>query len=84
MLVGTVYGPITATKRLWDDPKGALLKVDLDPPYVAMRRKRSIIAFDVLGCGSGERVLVAQGTLAASWFSGKSPPVDAVIIGSVD
>jgi ethanolamine utilization protein EutN len=84
MLVGTVDIPLVATKRLWDDPKGALLKVDLAPPFVSMRRKRSIIAFDVLGCGRGERVLVAQGTLAASWFSGKSPPVDAVIIGSID
>ena len=82
MLVGTVDGPITATKRLWDDPKGALLKVDLIPPYVAM--PRSIIAFDVLGCGKDEKVLVVEGTAAASWFTGKLPPVDALIIGHVD
>ena len=84
MLIGTVSDPKTATKRLWDDPKGALLTVDLDPPFVAMRRKRSIIAFDVLGCGKGEKVLVVEGTAAASWFTGKSPPIDALIIGSVD
>jgi ethanolamine utilization protein EutN len=29
-------------------------------------------------------VLVTQGSVAAAWFSGKPPPVDALIIGSVD
>ena len=77
MLVGTVGDPITATRRLWDDPKGALLNVDLGGG-------RILIAFDVLGCGKGEKVLVVEGTAAASWFSGKSPPIDALIIGSVD
>jgi len=38
----------------------------------------------VLGCGGGEKVLVAKGAVAANWFSGKSPPVDALIIGSVE
>jgi ethanolamine utilization protein EutN len=32
----------------------------------------------------GERVLVAQGSVAAAWFAGKAPPVDALIIGSID
>jgi ethanolamine utilization protein EutN len=32
----------------------------------------------------GERVLVAQGSVAAGWFAGKPPPVDALIIGSID
>jgi ethanolamine utilization protein EutN len=38
----------------------------------------------VLGSGVGERVLVAQGSVAAAWFPGKPPPIDALIIGSVD
>jgi ethanolamine utilization protein EutN len=39
----------------------------------------------VLGSGVGERVLVAQGSVAAAWFPGsKPPPVDALIIGSID
>jgi ethanolamine utilization protein EutN len=42
------------------------------------------VAFDVLGSGVGERVLVAQGSVAAAWFPGKPPPIDALIIGSVD
>jgi ethanolamine utilization protein EutN len=43
-----------------------------------------LIAFDVLGSGVGERVLVTQGSVAAAWFAGKPPPVDALIIGSID
>ena len=43
-----------------------------------------LVAFDVLGSGVGERVLVAQGSVAAAWFPGKPPPIDALIIGSID
>ena len=43
-----------------------------------------MIAFDVLGSGVGERVLIAQGSVAANWFTGTPPPVDALIIGSID
>ena len=32
----------------------------------------------------GERVLVATGSVAAGWFKGKAPPIDALIIGSID
>jgi len=32
----------------------------------------------------GERVLVAQGSVAAAWFPGKPPPIDALIVGSID
>jgi ethanolamine utilization protein EutN len=32
----------------------------------------------------GERVLVAQGSVPAAWFPGKAPPIDALIIGSID
>jgi ethanolamine utilization protein EutN len=38
----------------------------------------------VLGSGVGERVLIAQGSVAAAWFPGKPPPLDALIIGSID
>ena len=38
----------------------------------------------LLGSGLGESVLVAQGSVAASWSTGTPPPVDALIIGSID
>ncbi|MDX6550267.1 MAG: ethanolamine utilization protein EutN, partial [Gaiellales bacterium] len=42
-----------------------------------------LIAFDVLGSGVGERVLVATGSVASGWFE-SHPPIDALIIGSID
>ena len=56
-------------------------EVTTDPDSGVKDKK---IVFDVLGSGAGERVLIAQGSVAASWFPGKPPPVDALIIGSID
>jgi ethanolamine utilization protein EutN len=78
MLTATVTGNVWATRRLEEIPKGAFLEVEVD------RTGQRLVAFDVLGSGVGERVLVAQGSVAAAWFPGRPPPVDALIIGSVD
>jgi ethanolamine utilization protein EutN len=43
------------------------------------------VAFDVLGSGVGEHVLVATGSVASGWFAAEHPaPIDALIIGSID
>jgi len=78
MIIAHVVGRVWATRRLDDLPAGAFLEVQ--PEGTTAR----LIAFDVLGSGEGERVLVAQGSVAASWFPGKAPPIDALIVGSVD
>jgi ethanolamine utilization protein EutN len=78
MLTATVIGNVWATRRLSDLPSGAFLEVE------AEGTGQRLIAFDVLGSGVGERVLISQGSVAASWFAGKPPPVDALIIGSID
>jgi ethanolamine utilization protein EutN len=78
MLTATVIGSVWATRRLAELPNGAFLEVE------AEGTGERLIAFDVLGSGVGERVLVTQGSVAAAWFSGKPPPVDALIIGSID
>ena len=78
MLTATVIGSVWATRRLAELPNGAFLEVEAEGTGQRM------IAFDVLGSGVGERVLVTQGSVAAAWFSGKPPPVDALIIGSID
>ena len=31
-----------------------------------------------------DRLLIATGSVAAAWFDGESPPIDALIIGSID
>jgi ethanolamine utilization protein EutN len=38
----------------------------------------------VLGSGLGERVLVATGSVAAAHFPSPHPPLDALVIGSID
>lgn len=77
MLRATVIGNVWATKRLPEIPSGAFLEVEVDGGG-------RIVAFDVLGSGKDEQVLVATGSVAAAWFPGTAPPIDALIIGSVD
>jgi len=78
MLCATVAGRIWSTKRLAEVPAGSVLEVIPEGSSSAM------LAFDPLGCGEGERVMVATGSVAAGWFPGKAPPIDALIIGIID
>ena len=78
MISAIVTGQVWSTRRIDGLPAGAFLEVE------AEGSGSRLIAFDVLGSGVGERVLVAQGSVAANWFTGTPPPVDALIIGSID
>jgi ethanolamine utilization protein EutN len=77
MLQAVVVGNVWSTKRIDGLPSGALLEVEVTGSG------ERLVAFDVLGSGQGERVLVTQGSVAAGWLPGR-PPVDALIIGSID
>lgn len=78
MITAVVTGAVWATRRISGVPPGAFLEVEV--PGTGTR----MIAFDVLGSGMGENVLVAQGSVASNWFTGPPPPIDALIIGSID
>jgi ethanolamine utilization protein EutN len=78
MLKATVTGRIWSTKKLGEMPAGSILEVVVD------ESTSKLLAFDPLGCGEGEKVIVATGSVAAGWFPGKAPPIDALIIGSID
>ncbi len=78
MMIATVVGNVWSTRRLAEIPNGAFLEVETEAGG------QRLVAFDVLGSGLGERVLVAQGSVAAAWFPGKAPPIDALIVGSID
>lgn len=78
MIKAIVTGKIWSTRKLAEIPAGSILEVQIDGTT------GTILAFDPLGCGIGERVIVATGSVAASWFAGKAPPIDALIIGSID
>ncbi|TWP32686.1 EutN/CcmL family microcompartment protein [Leekyejoonella antrihumi] len=78
MISAVVTGNVWSTRRVDGLPSGAFLELEI--PATGAR----MIAFDVLGVGLGEHVLVAQGSVASHWFTGPPPPVDALIIGSID
>jgi ethanolamine utilization protein EutN len=77
MLQAVVVGNVWSTKRIDGLPTGAFLEVEVSGSG------ERLVAFDVLGSGHGERVLVVQGSVAAGWLPGR-PPVDALIVGSID
>lgn len=77
MIRGRVIGRVWSTKRVDSLPQGALIEVEV-------QGGARLIAFDPLGCGDGEEVLVTQGSVAAGYFEGVKVPVDALILGSID
>ena len=77
MIRGRVIGRVWSTKRVDSLPQGALIEVEV-------QGGARLIAFDPLGCGDGEEVLVTQGSVAAGYFEGVKAPVDALILGSLD
>jgi ethanolamine utilization protein EutN len=77
MIKGRVIGKIWSSRRVDSLPTGALLEVETEGGG-------HLIAFDPLGCNIGEAVLITQGSVAAAYFTGKTAPVDALIIGSID
>ncbi|MBE9554947.1 MAG: EutN/CcmL family microcompartment protein [Proteobacteria bacterium] len=77
MVKGRVIGRLWSTKRIDTLPQGALLDVELE-------NGTHLVAFDPLGCGDGEQVLVTQGSVAAAFFENVKAPVDALIVGSID
>ena len=77
MIRGHVIGNVWATKRIDHIPPGAFLEVET-------AGGGRLVAFDVLGCGEGEEVLVVSGSTAAAWLGGGKTPIDALIVGSVD
>jgi ethanolamine utilization protein EutN len=78
MLKATVVGNVWSTKKVEGLPNGAFLEVEVDEGGA------HLVAFDVLGSGIGERVLVATGSVAAAYFPDPHPPLDALVIGSID
>jgi ethanolamine utilization protein EutN len=77
MIIGRVKGRYWSTKRVATLPQGALLEVELE-------NGSHLVAFDPLGCGEGELVLIIQGSVAASYFENVPATVDALIVGSLD
>ena len=65
MKTGVVVGKIWATKRVAELPGGALLEIAIEEEDETDER---LVAYDPLGAGVGERVLITQGSVARAWF----------------
>jgi len=78
MLKAVVVGNVWSTKRVEGLPNGAFLEVQVEDGGARL------VAFDVLGSGLGERVLITTGSVAAAHFPSPHPPLDALVIGSID
>jgi ethanolamine utilization protein EutN len=78
MKTGIVIGKVWSTKRLDELPGGALLEIEMEED------DERIVAYDALGAGDGERVLVTQGSVAKGWFKDGKAVVDALVIGILD
>ena len=81
MKVGKVMGKIWATRKLDELPNGALLEIDLIEDGKVSER---VLAYDPLGAGTGEQVLITQGSVAKGWFESGDAVIDALVIGIVD
>jgi ethanolamine utilization protein EutN len=77
MIRARVSGRLWSTRHIGTLPTGALLEVETETGA-------KLVAFDPLGCAEGEAVLITQGSVAASWFTERAAPIDALIIGSID
>lgn len=77
MIKGRVIGKVWSSRHIESLPPGALLEIEVDGGG-------RLIAYDPLGCDDDEGVLITQGSVAAAYFNGKTAPIDALIIGSID
>lgn len=74
MRVGTVTGPVWATKKCAALTGQILLRVASEG--------KECIAADLVGAGQGDRVILCFG--GAARLSGRDTPVDTAIIGILD
>jgi ethanolamine utilization protein EutN len=81
MKTGVVVGKVWATKRLDELPGGALLEIAMEE---SDGLGEHLVAYDPLGAGDGERVIVTQGSVARGWFKDQKAVVDALVIGILD
>jgi ethanolamine utilization protein EutN len=88
MILARVEGSIVATKKHDKIMGRKILLVRplvIDSPDGELRDgKSTLAAFDDLGAGEGEVVLIVQGSSARLGARDKETPVDAMVIGIVD
>ncbi len=89
MFVAKVTGSVVATQKVASMTGQKLLvvepyRVDETDPTRLKPTGRTFVAVDTVGAGTGEFVLIVQGSSARLTPETKQLPVDAAIIGIVD
>ncbi len=83
MMPARIKGTLTASQKAGTAPVGRYLLVE--PCNERGEPAGSVfVAFDTVGAGTGEVVIVARGSSARQTAETKDTPVDAVIVGIVD
>ena len=82
MLIGKVVGSVVSTRKCENLVGNKCMSVD------SLEQRRAgadqLIASDKIGAGSGEYVLVAQGSAARIGSGMPEAPIDAAIVGIID
>lgn len=86
MVLSQVKGHVVSTAKVGSMTGKKLLLVEIVSvrPQGLVRTKRHMVAFDAVGAGEGELVLVVQGSSARMAGGFKEVPADAVIVGILD
>ncbi|MBP2654445.1 MAG: Ethanolamine utilization protein EutN/carboxysome structural protein Ccml [Firmicutes bacterium] len=83
MWVGKIIGTLVATPKD-DSLTGSKLLIVQPLDFSNKKTGSSIVAIDLIGAGTGETVLVVEGSSARHVYGNPSSAVDAAIIGIVD
>lgn len=83
MWVGKVIGTLVAVPKV-ESLTGSKLLIVVPDSFGAGGERIPVVAVDVIGAGTGERVLVVQGSSARQAYGNTNSSVDAAIIGIID
>jgi microcompartment protein CcmK/EutM len=83
MIFAQVVGTVVSTRRS-DSLEGVKYLLVQPCNCRAVARGTCIVAMDLVGAGTGELVIIAQGSSARQTKSTYEKPIDAVIAGIVD
>lgn len=83
MIICEVIGNVWATKKE-ESLNGMKLMVVKEIDVVSGKKGAPFVAADVVGAGTGERVLVVAGSTARKAFRRDDVPVDNAIVGIID
>jgi microcompartment protein CcmK/EutM len=83
MIFGTVVGTVVSTRKS-DTTEGTKYLLVQLCTHTRKAKSGFLVALDLVGAGSGELVIVSQGSSSRQSKRTFEKPIDAVIVGIVD